>query len=138
MAAIDNLAGLLIVGLCLIGIYHWLIVRPEQRRTVRYVTEVLGHARAGSRAAAEARRQAGDARSALAAVEDRMMRLESSKLGRPYEQAIDSASRGQQPDRLVAEFGLTELEARRVATLHGAKAPGRARGSSRIMLTPPK
>jgi hypothetical protein len=67
-----------------------------------------------------------------------MMRLESSKLGRPYEQAIDSASRGQQPDRLVAEFGLTELEARLVATLHGAKAPGRARGSSRIMLTPPK
>ena len=55
----------------------------------------------------------------LTQIGERLGQLELATEERSYEQAITSAERGEDPDRLVSIFGLTEGEANLVALLHG-------------------
>jgi hypothetical protein len=58
-------------------------------------------------------------RSDLTQIGDRLGQLELATEERSYEQAITCAERGEDPDRLVTVFGLTEGEAKLVTLLHG-------------------
>jgi hypothetical protein len=57
----------------------------------------------------------------LTAVGERMDALERRGETRVFDQAIDSARRGVDPERLTAQFGLSRGEADLVARLHGRK-----------------
>ena len=56
---------------------------------------------------------------------ERLAQLELSTEARSYEQAIGLAERGEQADRLISCFGLTEGEAELVTLLHGDRDPRR-------------
>jgi hypothetical protein len=58
-------------------------------------------------------------RSDLAQIGERLGQLELATEERSYEQAITSAERGEDSDRLISCFGLTESEAKLVTLLHG-------------------
>jgi hypothetical protein len=58
-------------------------------------------------------------RSDLVQIGERLGQLELATEERSYEQAITSAERGEDPDRLVSVFGLTEGEAKLVSLIHG-------------------
>jgi len=62
---------------------------------------------------------AGRGRDDMAKIGERLGQLELAIEERSYEQAITSAERGEDPDRLVSIFGLTEGEAKLVTLLHG-------------------
>jgi hypothetical protein len=53
---------------------------------------------------------------------ERLGQLELATEARSYEQAIGCAERGEQPERLISVFGLTEGEANLVTLLHGDRA----------------
>ena len=57
----------------------------------------------------------------LTAVGERMDALERRGETRVFDQAIDSARRGAEPERLTEQFGLSRGEADLVARLHGRK-----------------
>ena len=63
-------------------------------------------------------------RADLAQIGERLGQLELATEERSYEQAITCAERGEDPERLVSVFGLTEGEASLVTLLHGER--GRA------------
>jgi hypothetical protein len=63
-------------------------------------------------------------RADLVQIGERLGQLELATEERSYEQAITCAERGEDPDRLVSVFGLTEGEAKLVTLLHGDR--GRA------------
>jgi hypothetical protein len=65
-------------------------------------------------------------RADLAQIGERLGQLELATEERSYEQAITSAERGEDPERLVSVYGLTEGEAKLVTLLHGERqrAPG--------------
>jgi hypothetical protein len=71
-------------------------------------------------------------RADLARIGERLGQIELATDERSYEQAITSAERGDDPDRLISCFGLTEGEAKLVTLLHGdrQRAPER-RGNAR-------
>jgi hypothetical protein len=58
-------------------------------------------------------------RADLAQIGERLGQLELATEERSYEQAITSAERGEDADRLISCFGLTEGEAKLVTLLHG-------------------
>jgi hypothetical protein len=58
-------------------------------------------------------------RTDLAQIGERLGQLELATEERSYEQAITSAERGEDADRLISCFGLTEGEAKLVTLLHG-------------------
>jgi hypothetical protein len=66
-------------------------------------------------------------RADLTRIGERLGQLELATEERSYEQAITCAERGEDPDRLVSVFGLTEGEAKLVTLLHGdrQRAPRR-------------
>jgi hypothetical protein len=53
---------------------------------------------------------------------ERLGQLELATETRSYEQAIDCAERGEEAERLISCFGLTEGEANLVTLLHGDRA----------------
>jgi hypothetical protein len=57
----------------------------------------------------------------LTAIGERMHALERRGETRVFDQAIDSARRGADPERLTEQFGLSRGEADLVARLHGRK-----------------
>jgi hypothetical protein len=65
----------------------------------------------------------------LSQVAQRLGQLELATESRSYEQAIGCAERGEDAERLISCFGLTEGEAKLVTLLHGdcAKRPDRRR-----------
>jgi hypothetical protein len=62
------------------------------------------------------------AREDLAQLAERFGQLELAVEARSYEQAIDCAERGEEAERLISCFGLTEGEANLVTLLHGDRA----------------
>ena len=58
----------------------------------------------------------------LGQIGQRLGQLELAIESRSYEQAIGCAERGEEADRLVSVFGLTEGEANLVTLLHGDRA----------------
>ncbi len=72
----------------------------------------------------------GRVRDDLGQLGERLAQLELSTEARSYEQAIGFAERGEQADRLISCFGLTEGEADLVTLLHGDRDPRRQEGRS--------
>jgi hypothetical protein len=72
-------------------------------------------------------RLADDRRADLSQIGERLGQLELAIESHSYEQAITSAERGEDADRLISCFGLTEAEANLVSLLHGDRnrAPDR-------------
>jgi hypothetical protein len=60
-------------------------------------------------------------RADLAQIGERLGQIELATEERSYEQAITCAERGEDPERLVSVFGLTEGEASLVTLLHGER-----------------
>jgi hypothetical protein len=60
-------------------------------------------------------------RADLTQISERLGQLELATEERSYEQAITCAERGEDPERLVSVFGLTEGEANLVTLLHGER-----------------
>lgn len=58
----------------------------------------------------------------LSQIAQRLGQLELATESRSYEQAIGCAERGEEADRLISCFGLTEGEANLVTLLHGDRA----------------
>jgi uncharacterized protein DUF2802 len=58
----------------------------------------------------------------LAQLAERLGQLELATEARSYEQAIGCAERGEEAERLISCFGLTEGEANLVTLLHGERA----------------
>ena len=70
-------------------------------------------------------------RESLSQLAQRLGQLELATESRSYEQAIGCAERGEEAERLISCFGLTEGEANLVTLLHGdcAKRPERQRAA---------
>jgi hypothetical protein len=66
-------------------------------------------------------------RADLTRIGERLGQIELATEERSYEQAINCAERGDDPERLISCFGLTEGEAKLVTLLHGdrQRAPDR-------------
>jgi len=58
-------------------------------------------------------------RADMAQIGERLGQIELATEERSYEQAITCAERGEDPERLISCFGLTEGEAKLVTLLHG-------------------
>jgi hypothetical protein len=72
-------------------------------------------------------RLADDRRADLSQIGERLGQLELAIESHSYEQAITSAENGEDADRLISCFGLTEAEANLVSLIHGDRnrAPDR-------------
>jgi Protein of unknown function (DUF2802) len=67
---------------------------------------------------------ANKGRSDLTQIGDRLGQLELVTESHSYEQAITGAARGEDAERLISCFGLTEGEAKLVTLLHGVPRTG--------------
>lgn len=67
---------------------------------------------------------ANKGRADLSQIGDRLGQLELATESHSYEQAITGAARGEDAERLISCFGLTEGEAKLVTLLHGQRRLG--------------
>ena len=105
-----------------IGCYELAFVRPLRRRSRELAAFCKDLERATKetagltvRAANGERRMGGE----LSQLAERLGQLELRSDARPYAQAISLAEKGEEAERLVSCFGLTEGEASLVRLLHG-------------------
>ncbi len=112
-------------ALAVLVVYDVAYVWPMCRRIgalaarCRSVEQALAAA-SGLAARLDALEQRG--REDLSQLGERIGQLELATEERSYEQAIGCAERGEQADRLISCFGLTEGEADLVTLLHGERA----------------
>jgi len=119
VAALASGFALLAVAL---AAHQWRVARRLQQRCLLLETELLALRRnlddAGSATAlAESKLKRVEQDSSL--LSDRMTALESRAESPSFDQAIDSARRGAEPDKLAQRFGLSRGEADLVTRLHG-------------------
>jgi hypothetical protein len=107
-------------------IYDVVYVWPIHRRLTAAVERCAGLERSlgtllaelSERVAVSERRGRDD----LSRLGERLGQLELTTEARSYEQAIGCAERGEEAERLISCFGLTEGEANLVTLLHGDRA----------------
>ena len=123
----------LALGPVLIGLaaYELVFVRPLRRR-VRESAErhsmLQRSLRETTRLVVRIANSDRTVRDELSRLGERLGQLELRSEVRPYQQAISLAEKGEQAERLVSCFGLTEGEASLVSLLHGdRRAPPRGR-----------
>ena len=112
----------MVVAAGFVLIYELLVVLPLRLRINRVANEHRSMAQAVQEATATSVRLAPISRrqgAELARLDERVGQLELVGGGRPYAQAISLAEQGEEPDRLVSCYGLTEGEAKLVSLLHG-------------------
>jgi hypothetical protein len=111
-----------------IVLYEFLRVRPLRRRIEKIDEDahalkraVSGQAGLHNRLTQVEHQFRGQAKH----LASRLGQLELRSESRPYERAIDQAARGDDAERLVAHFGLSEGEASLVRLLHGKSSPSK-------------
>ena len=113
----------------LLLIYELLIAGPSRRRMRRRAAaemKLRASVKEATALVVEVVKANRTLRERLDAAEERIGQLELASSGRPYDQAINLAERGEAPERLASAFGLTMGEAKLVSLLHGQDAPGEA------------
>jgi hypothetical protein len=115
----------LAAALSILVVYDVAYVWPLCRRTAalanrcRVLEAALSDAPNVAEQVAAAERRA---REDLAQLAERFGQLELAVEARSYEQAIGCAERGEEAERLISCFGLTEGEANLVTLLHGDRS----------------
>lgn len=121
-----NLGPVLIV----LAAYELVFVRPLRRRVRESAEKCSAFQRSLRETTRLVVRIASSDRSVrgeLSRLRERLGQLELRSEVRPYQQAISLAEQGEQAERLVSCFGLTEGEASLVSLLHGdrgVRTPG--------------
>lgn len=114
----------LTLGPVLIGLatYELVCVRPLRRRaqaSAERCATLAGSLKDTTRLVVRIANGDRRVRGELARLGERVGQLELRSEVRPYAQAISLAEKGEQAERLVSCFGLTEGEASLVSLLHG-------------------
>ena len=113
-------------------VYVWPLV-PPARGDDRALPDARAHAaRHAKRSPCESSRSRRGSREHWVQFGERLGQLELMTDARSYEQAIGFAEQGEQADRLMTCFGLTEGEADLVRLLHGEKDEANAAMLQRV------
>jgi hypothetical protein len=116
----------LAAALAILAIYDVVYVWPLHRRftALNERCNTLERSLGSAVAALETHVAASDSRGrdALGRLGERVGQLELATEERSFEQAIGCAERGEEAERLISCFGLTEGEANLVTLLHGERA----------------